>query len=346
MSKKKQYTFANAAKDLQKKFPRREFDSLEAQDYKEAMKQLMAEQEAYKAENGLGTEKTQNYGQGLPQFDGKGNSILPKGMVDAPDVYLPGLNNPGVADIFKNRENAAILSDMNEDFDTYSTNLNDKTYSDIISKFPEKPTPKTSLIPSYVSAGSSILGNVAQMILDKKPNELVTPDYLPEQLDLSDEKLAARKDATTAGNVMRNNLRTAALNTGQAVGNFGVNEATIQRAKGDVLTKLGTAEKEYNTESTNRASTFNIRNKSRDNIINRQLKDAWKQRQLAYLSGAIGTVPSAMKDINQIKEQDRVHDRLTAKEKGMIELLRNSTRYNDFNMDLFGVLTGIGFGGQ
>lgn len=53
MAKKKQYTFADEAKALQKKFPRRETDPIEKEDYKRSMMKLMQEQEIARQEMGL-----------------------------------------------------------------------------------------------------------------------------------------------------------------------------------------------------------------------------------------------------------------------------------------------------
>ena len=53
MAKKKQYSFADEAKQIAKRFPRRENDPIELRDYKLAMNQLMQEQEAARNEMGL-----------------------------------------------------------------------------------------------------------------------------------------------------------------------------------------------------------------------------------------------------------------------------------------------------
>jgi len=62
--KKKEYTFADEAKRVQRLFPRRESDPIEKRDYKEAMQRLMQEQEQVRTEQGM--NNTNEYATGGP----------------------------------------------------------------------------------------------------------------------------------------------------------------------------------------------------------------------------------------------------------------------------------------
>lgn len=53
MAKKKEYTFADAAKQVMKRFPRRETDPIEKRDYEQAMQELQQEQEMVRQQMGL-----------------------------------------------------------------------------------------------------------------------------------------------------------------------------------------------------------------------------------------------------------------------------------------------------
>src|SRR6056297_1606816 len=69
MAKKKEYSFADEAKRIMKRFPRRETDSIEKRDYEEAMTRLQQEQELARQELGLG-EPQQMAGGGKMKYDG------------------------------------------------------------------------------------------------------------------------------------------------------------------------------------------------------------------------------------------------------------------------------------
>src|SRR6056297_1440155 len=67
MAKKKEYSFADEAKRIMKRFPRRETDPIEKRDYEEAMTRLQQEQELARQELGLG-EPQQMAGGGKMKY--------------------------------------------------------------------------------------------------------------------------------------------------------------------------------------------------------------------------------------------------------------------------------------
>ena len=67
MAKKKEYSFADEAKRIMKRFPRRETDPIEKRDYEEAMTRLQQEQEIARQEMGLG-EPQQMAGGGKMKY--------------------------------------------------------------------------------------------------------------------------------------------------------------------------------------------------------------------------------------------------------------------------------------
>jgi len=68
MTTKNKQTFASRAKSIQKKYPRRETDKIEQQDFEDEMDSLISEQEQYRAANGMGQENSEQ----TQQFDGGG----------------------------------------------------------------------------------------------------------------------------------------------------------------------------------------------------------------------------------------------------------------------------------
>lgn len=374
---KKYISFSDQAKNIGKKYPRRKYDKIEQESYERDMENLIELQEQYKKENGFGTEETQNYGQDIPQFDGYGNSILPRDKYwpftgqtfdlsqfykKAPDYIPPGEKVSSNLQIPTGKINTSkpITNNSNNiitktnispreplvNFDPRKKLFVDKYTGEMPRTFTKTETGRlfeenklkdwaanqrtvadnmqeesTSLLPSYLSAGAGIVGNLSQMLLDKKPQKLITPTYQPERLDLSEERNLAEKQAIESGNIARRNLREGTLSTGQMLANLGVTEAGIQGTKGNVLTGLGTAEKQYNVGATNQANQYAAEAKAKDMLINQQLQDAWKQRQLQYLSGAIGIVPQTIADINRIKEQDKYLSQLSTAERNKLKAL-------------------------
>lgn len=72
--KKKQYSFADEAKRLQKLYSRRETDPIEKADYEQAMRSLVEEQEAVRTEMGMG-EPQQQYQYGGEYPTGWGSTV-------------------------------------------------------------------------------------------------------------------------------------------------------------------------------------------------------------------------------------------------------------------------------
>lgn len=310
---KKYISFSDQAKNIGKKYPRRKYDKIEQESYERDMENLIELQEQYKKENGFGTEETQNYSQGMPQFEGFGDSFL--------NLNLEPLNLESSFNITDSKFlNSLTPNNLGKPLNL--SKFNNQGFNPTTpKKQSETPMEETSLLPSYLSAGAGIVGNLAQMLLDKKPQKLITPTYQPERLDLSEERNLAERQAIESGNIARRNLREGSLSTGQMLANLGVTEAGIQGTKGNVLTGLGTAEKQYNVGATNQANQYAAEAKAKDILINQQLQDAWKQRQLQYLSGAIGTVPQTMADINRIKQQDKYLSQLSTAERNKLKAL-------------------------
>ena len=83
MAKKKEYTFADAAKQVMKRFPRRETDPIEKRDYEQAMQELQQEQEMVRQQMGL-TQPQEGMSQ---EFKGGGKMKYQTG-----GDLLPGYN--------------------------------------------------------------------------------------------------------------------------------------------------------------------------------------------------------------------------------------------------------------
>src|SRR6056297_2295155 len=87
MAKKKEYSFADEAKRIMKRFPRRETDSIEKRDYEEAMTRLQQEQELARQEMGLG-EPQQMAGGGKMKYQTGGGVYPDEGTIKSNDRNL------------------------------------------------------------------------------------------------------------------------------------------------------------------------------------------------------------------------------------------------------------------
>lgn len=184
----------------------------------------------------------------------------------------------------------------------------------------------TSLLPSYISAGTSLLGNIAQMIFDKKPKPLTLPKYTPEGIDLYNQRLGLRRDADVDRSTMLNQTRNVGMNAGQTISAMNSGTAGLQRNLGRALTESELAEQQYNVGARNRAGEVNAMTGMREGMMNKQMEEMWKQRQSEYLAGATNTIPEFMSDVNRIKYQDKYLKQLSDKDRAMLELLMNSSQ--------------------
>jgi len=100
MAKKKEYSFADEAKRIMKRFPRRETDPIEKRDYEEAMTRLQQEQELARQELGLG-EPQQMAGGGKMKYQNGG---------DYPPVINSMLNYNAIEDAFTRQQPLPYLS--------------------------------------------------------------------------------------------------------------------------------------------------------------------------------------------------------------------------------------------
>lgn len=304
----KQYSYADEARKLVKKYSRAKFDKVEKAELEAKLIELQQMQEADRQSMGL-TDNQEQFAYGGYEDDFMY-------LNQAPLNLKPNFN----------MVDSKFLNSLTPDSIGQPLNLpqfSKNSFSPTTKQSIDEENIESDLLPSYISAGASMLGNIGQMLMDKKPRQIISPSYRPEELDLSEERLAAEQQAATAGNIARRNLREGSLSTGQALSNLGALEAGIQGTRGDVLTKLGTAEKQYNIGAKNEANRMNTQMKAQDLLTNQQLADAWKQRQLAYLAGTVGVVPQAMSDINKIKQQDKYLSQLSEADRNRLKALNS-----------------------
>ena len=190
---------------------------------------------------------------------------------------------------------------------------------------------KNEFLPSYISAGANITGNLLQMLFDKKPGNTTLPTYTPEGIDLYGQKMNLSRDADVARAIVRNQARNMGLNAIDTSGLVSGSEADITRNLGKATTEADLAEQQYNVGARNQAAQFNAMQKMRNTMIDQQRKDMWRERNMNYLSGAIGTIPELMKDINMIKYQNKYLGQLSKADKNKLAIL--AKMYPDYTFD-------------
>jgi hypothetical protein len=211
----------------------------------------------------------------------------------------------------------------------------------------EKKT--NEFLPSYISAGATMLGNLGQALMDKKPKNINFARYQPEDIDLTEQRLAAEREADLGRAVGRTTARNTGMNAGQAMSNIISSESGVSRNLSNALLQSRLGEETTNVGERNKAGQINAQTSMREAMMNRGMQDEWQQRQRDYVSGAVQAIPDAMADINRIKAQNKTFAQLDAADRNRLELLKNSTKYNNWDTEEFYnqlVLKGINFGGK
>ena len=191
-------------------------------------------------------------------------------------------------------------------------------------------------LPSYIAAGASMLGNIGQMFMDKKPKDLSFARYSPEEINLSEQRLAAEREADLGRAVGRNAARNLGMGAGAAMSNIVSSESGVSRNLSDALMKSKLAEETTNMEARNKAGQFNAELGMREGMINKQSKDAWGERQREYFAGAVGAIPDAMRDVNQIKAQKEYLVQMGMSEENAMKWL--AQKYPQYMLDMEGKL--------
>jgi hypothetical protein len=184
----------------------------------------------------------------------------------------------------------------------------------------EKKT--NEFLPSYISAGATMLGNLGQMLMDKKPKNINFARYQPEDIDLTEQRLAAEREADLGRAVGRTAARNTGMNAGQAMSNIISSESGVSRNLSNALLQSRLEEETTNVGERNKAGQINAQTSMREAMMNRGMQDEWKQRQRDYVSGAIQAIPDAMADINKVKAQSEYLKQLGMSDQNRIEMMK------------------------
>ena len=192
-------------------------------------------------------------------------------------------------------------------------------------------------LPSYIAAGTNILGNLGQMLMDRKPKNINFARYTPEEIDMTEQRLAAQREADLARSVGRTTARNLGMNAGQAMSNIISSESEVGRNLSNALLQSRLAEQTTNVGERNKAAQINAEIAMKEGLVNRGMQDEWRERQRGYLAGAVQTIPDAIKDINQIKYQYEYLKQMGVSEENALKWLNQ--KYPNYEAELKQMIT-------
>lgn len=312
---KKEYTFADQAKAIAKMYPRRETDSIELRDYKQAMNDLMAEQESAREAMGL-TQQQEPSMQGLSNsmaaYGGKMKyqtggpfGFLTENQMDF--INAPRQLGQGTVPADVQLQNPQLGPQQTLETDKLATfgenqvaRANDMPTGD---NFFER---NQQYMPSAISGLSNIGGNLLMAALSKKNQPTISASMMtPREVNLAGAREQARRDAAVSRNINIRNARNLGLGSGATMGNIAAANAAIDRNLGRNIMGSNIAEEQANVQSANQAAAMNAQAVNRAGMMNTQLQQQGLQNRLGYLSGALGTIPGVMRDINMINADEK-----------------------------------------
>lgn len=272
---KKIYSFADEVKRLKKKYKRAEYDELEKKELIEELRKLRDEQESFRADNGIDVGEGQS--EEVEQYDGITNvsSFLP--------AKAPRLN----MDLSKVRLAGAT---------SYPNSLS-----------PEYGSITSSILPSLISTGSSLLGNIlgankANKLADTE--QINIPRIAPEQISLEPQREAMRRDASTATNIALRNARDVS-SPGAAYANQVAGVGSIYDSLGTGLGQSYMTQENTNAQMRQSANQVNLESDLRGSMFNAQLRSKYLDEASAYRDAAFQAIPEGLRDYRAQRSQDQ-----------------------------------------
>lgn len=291
-------SFATRAKELVGKYKRAKFDKVEKAELEAALAQLAQEQEAYKQANGMSGEhagqNAEQEGQMIPQYDDGGPMLS---YLQQPEIQSLAFKNINSPDALK------IGQDL-------TAKINSGVQKDVSSPFnaPEYGLANTQGILSSLAGGiGSVAGNL--IMANRAKPTLLQANYTPEQISLADERARLARQAGTERNIAIQNLRTTG-NRGAYLSGVGSVATGLNKNMADAMAQSYTKEQMVNMEQ--RAKAQDLNNQIR--IANAQQQAQTDQDKMAYISSAIGAIPSTISDINNITSQNQMMELLGSKD--------------------------------
>lgn len=307
--KKEGKTFAQRAKELEKKYKRAKYDEIEKNELISELRKLRDEQESFRVDNDLDDKEEQE------QYLHGGIKIPPFYTLQS---YSPTFDNIG-----KNPSQTGI------NWNTSLNNSNFQNISNSVSTSQFAPI-STSPLPFAISTGVNLLGNLTGMIGAKdrmKKAQVGLPKMSAEQISLEPQREEMRRQAGTATNI--------ALRAGRDVGSPGQAYANQIAGVGSIMDSLGTGmqssymnEAVQNAQMRQSANQANMESTAKERLYNAGVRDKYMGEANAYRDAAFSAIPQGLQDYRAQKSQDTLLSTL-GKDYGLYERLNPNASFKE-----------------
>lgn len=290
--KKEGKTFAQRARELEKKYKRAKYDEIEKNELISELRKLRDEQESFRVDNGLGEEDNSE----VEQYDGITNvsSFLPAKLpylgMDLSKVGLVGLPNTP----------------------------------------PQFAPISTSPLPFAISTGVNLLGNLTGMIGAKdrmKKAQIDLPKMAAEQISLEPQREEMRRQAGTATNIALRAGRDVG-SPGQAYANQIAGVGSIMDSLGTGMQSSYMNEAVQNAQMRQSANQANMESTAKERLYNAGVRDKYMSEANAYRDAAFSAIPQGLQDYRAQKSQDTLLSTL-GKDYGLYERLNPNASFKE-----------------
>jgi len=164
---------------------------------------------------------------------------------------------------------------------------------------------KSSIIPSLASAAISGIGNL-MLARQQKPNEVRLGRVSPEEISLARQRKALEDELRLQGRMAQRNIAGASGSRGQYLTNIGASNAAAQRVYGEQVGNSLQSEELANAQARQQAQQVNAEINAREQLANAQERARSQAAKESYLSAALSSIPYAIRDIREIRNQDKL----------------------------------------
>ena len=280
-------TFAQRARELEKKYKRAKYDPVEKEELAAELRKLRDEQEAFRADADVDDDTSVDH---MPD----GGTINPFGLSNITGIPYGSTGVPSMGPL------APIMptgNKYNNLFAAAPTSGSGDEYGSI----------KSSIVPSLISTGVSLAGNIAGMIGAKKNAKTAginIPRVAPEQISLEPQRESLRREAGTARNVMLRNARDVS-SPGAAYANQIAGIGSIYDSLGSQSGQSYMTEQNTNAQMRQSANQSNLESELRGSMFNAQMKDKYNTEASAYRDAAFQAIPEGLRDYRAQRSQDQ-----------------------------------------
>jgi hypothetical protein len=189
--------------------------------------------------------------------------------------------------------------------------------------------PSSSILPTAISAASSVIGDIAGMSNYNKnmPRSISLPRIAPVNINLQPQREALQRTYNTAGNIALRNSRDA----GNASNAYANQIAGISALTDSYGTQMG--ESYMNESNANQQAGLQVASKnadlaSQEVLQNLQLRGSRANANANYINSLSQTIPMALRDYREQISQNNMYNTLS-KDYGLYEKINRNESLSD-----------------